>query len=335
MRLFAVCGRYTENWMTTNRWPVLRLAVFLAVFLGAQLISGQSQDDGAVISTGWAVPLTPWGVPDLQGVWDYRTMTPLQRPPEFTGKAVLTDEEAAAYRIRTLEERADYDRNPSVHAKWWLDYGTELTADKRTSLVVDPLDGRIPDLTPKARQRLNAVARRRRDHPADAADYRSLTERCLTFGTPRLPGAYNNNYLILQTPEHIIVHSEMIHDTRIIPLSSFSSLPPEIPQWHGDGRGRWDGDTLIVESASYSPKGAFRGASAQLRLVERFTRVDPDTIRYEVTVDDPATWISTWTAAFPMTRSEQPMFEYACHEGNYGLQNILINARVAERAALK
>ena len=204
-------------------------------------------------------------------------------------EGVFTDEEAAAYQARTLEEQADYDRSPSVHAKCWLDYGKELTADKRTSLIVDPPDGRIPQLTAGARQRLASRGQRRRAHPADAAEYRSLTERCLTFGTPRLPGAYNNNYLILQTPDYVVIHSEMIHDTRVVPLNRGPSLVAAIPQLHGDARGRWDGDTLVVESTNYSPKGAFRGATARLRLVGRFTRVGPDTIHYEITADDPAT----------------------------------------------
>ena len=305
--------------------------VIVATVLMSSAAGGQSQPDGDTIQSGWTPPRTAWGAPDLQGVWDYRTMTPLERPREFAGKAVFTDEEAAAYQARTLEEQADYDRSPSVHAKWWLDYGTELTADKRTSLIVDPPDGRIPPLTAAARQRSASRAQRRRAHPADAAEYRSLSERCLTFGTPRLPGAYNNNYLILQTPDYVVIHSEMIHDTRVVPLDGGPSLVAAIPQLHGDARGRWDGDTLVVESTSYSPKGAFRGATARLRLVERFTRVGPDTIRYEITADDPATWTSTWAMMFPMTKTVQPMFEYACHEGNYGLENILGNARAEER----
>ena len=308
-------------------------AMTVASVLVSSAAGGQSLPEGADIQPGWTPPRTAWGVPDLQGVWDYRTMTPLQRPREFVGKTFLTDEEAAAYRVRTLAEQADYDRAPSVHAKWWLDYGTELTADKRTSLIIDPPDGRIPSLTPAARRRSAATAERRRAHAADAAEYRSLTERCLTFGTPRLPGAYNNNYLILQTPGYVVIHSEMIHDTRVVPLDGRPSLASPIPQWHGDARGRWDGDTLVVESINYVPKGAFRGATARLRLVERFTRVGPDTIHYEITADDPATWTSSWAMMFPMAKTEQPMFEYACHEGNYGLENILGNARAEDRAS--
>ena len=258
-------------------------------------------------------------------------MTPLQRPGEFAGKAVMSDEEAAVYTARVLEEQADYDRAPSVHAKWWLDYGTELTDDKRTSLIVDPPDGRIPPLTEDARQRNAERSARRRAHPADGADYRGNTERCLSFGTPRLPGAYNNNYQILQTPDHVVIVSEMIHDARIVPLDQRPYAG--IPQWHGEARGRWEGDTLVVESTHYRDTGAFRGATGAVRVVERFTRVGADTIRYEITAEDPSTWAVPWTLMFPLKKTDQAMFEYACHEGNYGLANILRNARIEEVAA--
>ena len=308
---------------------LVRAVTLLA--LAAPAASGQSQSSTSAADTGWSPPRTAWGAPDLQGVWDYRTMTPLQRPREFAGQAVFTDEEAAAFQARTLEEQADYDRSPSVHAKWWLDYGKELTADKRTSLIVDPPDGRIPPLTEAARERSAARGQRRRAHPADAAEYRSLSERCLSFGVPRLPGAYNNNYQILQTPDHVAIVSEMIHDIRIVPLDGRPERASDLSQWRGTARGRWEGDTLVVESANYMPEGAFRGATEALRLVERFTRVGPDTIHYEITAHDAGTWASPWTLMFPMTKTDQPMFEYACHEGNYGLANILGNARAEER----
>ena len=281
----------------------------------------------------WSPPRTAWGAPDLQGVWDYRTMTPLQRPREFTGKTVMSPEEAAAYTARRLDEQADYDASPSVHAKWWLDYGTELTDDKRTSLIVDPPDGRIPALTADAQERNTERGAHRRAHPADGADSRGLSERCLTFGTPRLPGGYNNNYQILQTPDHVVILSEMVHDARVVPLDGRPW--PDIPQWHGEARGHWDGDTLVVESTSYTADAAFRGATGAVRLTERFTRVGPDTIHYEITADDPATWTSTWTLMFPMEKTDQPVFEYACHEGNYGLENILRNARLEDLGVIQ
>ena len=310
------------------------MVMVASVLASSPAAGGQSQPEGDAGQNGWAPPRTAWGAPDLEGIWDYRTMTPLQRPSEFAGKAVLSDEEAAAYQARTLEEQADYDRSPSVHAKWWLDYGKELTADNRTSLIVDPPDGRIPALTAAAKTRSAARGQRRRAHPADAAQYRSNSERCLTFGSPRLPGAYNNNYQILQTPGQVVIVSEMIHDIRVVPLDGRPGLTSDVVQWHGDARGRWEGDTLVVESANYLAAGAFRGATEDLRLVERFTRVGPDTIHYEITADDAATWTSPWTLMFPMVKTDQPIYEYACHEGNHGLENILANARFEERAGI-
>ena len=278
----------------------------------------------------WTTPRTAWGAPDLQGVWDYRTATPLERPAEFAGKEVLTAEEAAAYERQQTARRNDYDRSPSVHAKWWLDYGTELTADNRTSLVIDPPDGRIPQTTAAAK----AAAQARSDRRALTlgVEDRGVGERCLTFGVPRLPGAYNNNYQILQTPTHVAIVAEMIHAARIVPLDGRPHLAGDIRQWHGDSRGYYDGDTLVVETTNFSPKGAFRGSTEGLHLTERFTRVDPDSLHYEIVVNDPATWTSPWTAMVPMNKTEQPLFEYACHEGNRGLHNILHNARLADQA---
>ena len=304
------------------------MATMLALAsLAAAPASGQSQGSPSE-RADWTPPLTPWGAPDLRGVWDYRTMTPLERPRELAGRTVLTDAEAAAYERRQNELRADYDRSPSVHAKWWLDYGTELTQDNRTSLIVDPADGRLPPRTPEAgaRAALRGEVRQR----AAAAQDRSLTERCLTWGVPRLPGAYNNNYQILQTPTYVAIVTEMIHATRVIPLDGRPHLSDDIRQWHGDSRGRWEGNTLIIETTNFSPKGSFRGSTQDLNLVERFTRVGPGTIHYGFTVDDRATWDAAWTAMVPLTKTEQALYEYACHEGNHGLRNILHNARVAE-----
>ena len=284
------------------------VCVFAASGAAAQAGGGSAGDEAS-----WQVPRTAWGAPDLQGVWDYRTMTPLQRPREFAGKAVMSEEEAAAFTARTLEEQADYDRAPSVHAKWWLDYGKELTEDRRTSLVVDPPDGRIPALTDDARRRNAERSARRRAHPADGADYRGNTERCLSFGTPRLPGAYNNNYQILQTPDQVVIVSEMIHDARIVPLDGQPRAG--IAQWHGEARGRWEGDTLVVESTHYRDGAGFRGSTGAVRVTERFTRVGPDTVRYEITADDPSTWVAPWTVMFPLKKTDQAMYEYACPRG--------------------
>ena len=284
------------------------------------------------VGSDWTPPLTPWGVPDLQGVWDYRTMTPLQRPKELAGRKTLTPDEAAAFEEHRNSVNDDYDRStPSVHAKWWLDYGRRLTEGNRTALIVDPPDGRIPATTEAAKQRGAARAERRRQGPADGADSRRLGERCISFGMPRFPGAYNNNYQIFQTPTHVAIVYEMIHDVRIIPLDGRPHLPSgELPQLHGDSRGHYDGQTLVVETTHFSPKGEFRGTSDSLKLVERFTRIAPDTVHYEVTLSDPETWARPWTALVPLNKTDQALYEYACHEGNYGLENILRNARLEE-----
>ena len=312
---------------------VTALAIGVAAVLGlpgAAAAQSAAETPAGAAAADWTVPRTPWGVPDLQGVWDYRTMTPLERPGELAGKETLTAEEAAAYEARQNVLLDDYDRSPSVHAKWWLDYGRSLTADRRTSLLVDPPDGRLPAMTEDARRRAAARSERRRLRGGDAAEFRGLTERCITFGMPRLPGAYNNNYQILQTPTHVAIVSEMIHDARIVPLDGRPHLPEDLRQWHGDSRGYYDGDTLVVETVNFSPQSAFRGSTETLRLVERFTRVGPHTAHYEITMSDPATWTSAWTAVVPMTKTDQALYEYACHEGNVGLRNILHNARHEE-----
>ncbi len=315
--------------VSLGRWMVGVSVTAVLVVLAAATASAQSSPPANPADPSWSPPRTAWGVPDLQGIWDYRTMTPLQRPREFADQALFSDEEAAEFLERSLAERADYDRSPSVHAKWWLDYGSNLTGDGRTSLIIDPPDGRIPSLTEQARARNAARAEYRRAHPSDAADHRGLSERCLSFGTPRLPGGYNNNYQILQTPQHVVIVSEMVHDTRIIPIDTRLPDAP-IPQWHGEARGRYEGDTLVVESTGYVAQGAFRGATGGLRLTERFTRVAPGVIQYKITADDPDTWTRPWTLMFPMLKTDQPLYEYACHEGNLGLENILRNARLEE-----
>ena len=312
-----------------------RILLVLLAFVWLQSTTTWAQDQRsaavpALSATDWIVPRTAWGAPDLQGVWDYRTMTPLERPREFGNKATLTAEEAAAYEQEQGARLDDYDLSPSVHAKWWLDYGREMTDDRRTSLIVDPPDGRIPATTDTAKKRAAARRDARQRHGADAAEFRGLGERCLTFGMPRFPGAYNNNVQIFQTPTHVAIVSEMIHNARLIPLDGRPLLTSDMAQWHGDARGYYEGDTLVVETTNFSSKSGFRGATPNLRLAERFTRVDPGTVHYEITLDDPATWSDPWTALVPMTKPDQPLYEYACHEGNYGLGNILHNARYAD-----
>lgn len=275
---------------------------------------------------------TPSGEPDLQGIWDYRTMTPLQRPRDLADKDVFTAEEAAAYEQAQTDSRADYDALPTVHAKFWLDYGTQLTDDRRTSLIVDPPTGRVPAQTDDARTR----ARLRADNRArtDSIQDRSITERCIigfNAGPPMNPGAYNNNLMLLQVPGMVVLHNEMVHEVRVIPLDGRDHLPDRVRQLRGDSRGHWVGQTLVVETTNFTDRTNYLGSGEGMRLIERFTRTDQSGLRYEYTVEDPASFEAPWTVSLPMTKTDGPMFEFACHEGNYGLTNILSAARAEER----
>ena len=300
------------------------------VFLGVAFIlpaAALAQSDGA------AVPLTPWGEPDLQGIWDFRTATPLQRPADLAGKTVLTPEEAAAYERQAAARRANYDANPTVHATYWLDYGTRLTGDRRTSLVVVPEDGRIPALTPEAQERANLRRAMRRRLPSSHED-RSLGERCIrsiNAGPPMNPGPYNNNVHLLQGPGFVVLLNEMIHDVRVIPLDGRPHLDENIRQWQGDSRGHWEGSTLVVVTTNFARRMAFQGSSEHMRLVERFTSGAGDTLLYEYTVEDPRAFEGIWSVVLPMKKTDGPTFEFACHEGNYGLRNILGNARFEDQ----
>ncbi len=284
-------------------------------------------------------PRTHDGRPDLQGIWTNATLTPLERPTEFAGKPVLTEQEAAVYEKRLLQE-GDRDRRDGgaavdvnrAYNEAWFDRGTRLAA-RRTSLIVDPPDGRIPPLTPEAQKLAAERAAYRRQHPADRAQDRSLAERCIIWGTsgpPMLPGPYNNFYQIIQTPEYVMILVEMIHDVRIIPLDGSPHPPANIRLWMGDSRGHWEGDTLVVDTTNFTDKTNFRGSGENLHVIERFTRSDANTLHYEFTVDDPATFTRTWKAVLPMSKAEGPIYEYACHEGNYALRDILAGARAQE-----
>jgi hypothetical protein len=290
-------------------------------------------------------PRTPDGKPDLQGIWTNATLTPLERPRELAGKEFFTEAEAADYE-KQMRERNNADRRDSnaeadlavgYNAAWW-DRGTKTVSTRRTSLIVDPRDGRIPPLTSDAQQKAAARAEARRLHPADGPENGSLADRCIVRGTagpPMLPAGYNNTYQILQTPEHVAILIEMIHDARIIPLDARPHLPAKIPQWLGDSRGRWEGRTLVVETTNFTDKTNFRGSGATLRVTERFTRADKDTLLYQFTVDDPQSFTRPWSAEIPMKKAEGPLFEYACHEGNYSMENMLSIARDEEKAAEK
>ena len=277
-----------------------------------------------------AVPHQPWGDPDLEGVWTYATMTPLERPRDLAAKSVLSDAEAAEYERQTLARQAT--TNNTAGPDWW-DPGTRRLVDRRTSLIVDPDDGRLPPLTDEAKQRAAARAQARpRNALPDGPEDLGLNVRCLvwaTAGPPILPGVYNNNVQFVQTRGAIAIVNEMIHDARIVPMDGRPH--GAVRRWMGDSRGRWDGATLVVDTTSFSEKADFRGAAEHLHLVERFTRVDADTIDYRFTVEDPTTWTRPWTAAFPLKKTTQPMYEYACHEGNARSMEGILRAAAVQR----
>ena len=308
--------------------------------------AGQSTPDG----TGWTLPRTADGHPDLQGVWANNSVTPLERPPQWAGKARLTDEELAELKVaaalvvesgldaqfgdqlvlKALEGLTDadsYDTTGNYNQFWMAD--RDFT--HQTSLVIDPPDGQVPALTAAAERRAEEGRDHRSAHPADGPEDRSLGERCVNFGVPRLGAGYNSYFQVFQAPGHVAVFKEMAHDVKLIPVDGSPHAPDRIRQWNGDSRGRWDGDTLVVETTNFSPQSNFRGSAENLHLVERYTRVGPDTLNYEVTVTDASIWTRPWTVLLSLTRSEDAVFEYACHEGNYGMEGILSGYRAQER----
>jgi hypothetical protein len=280
------------------------------------------------------IPRAADGHPDIQGVWDFAQLTPFERPGEFADKDAISDDEAAEFANRRIETQnkdrrdggaaADVER---AYNDFWWDFGTRIA--KQRSLVVDPADGRVPATTEAARAR--AAARRGKfDNPEE----RPLAERCIlgfNSGPPMVPSAYNNNVQIVQTPTHIAIVNEMIHSARLVDMTGRKHLPDSMRFLTGDSIGRWDGDTLVVDTTNFSIEGGFRGASRNLHLVERFTRVDAGSLRYEFTIDDPETWTRKWSVAMPMVKSSELMFEYACHESNYALEDVLKGARYGEK----
>ena len=305
------------------------------------------------------------GKPDLQGVWDFRTLTPLERPESRGDQAVLTPEEVAEFDAQSVErERAAYapsevrdeplpvGGNVGAYNSYWVDQGASVVDGARTSLIVDPPDGRLPALAPGVEMVTLSLGEdlpgerpirvRAAGIGADHWEDRGLAERCLlgfNSGPPIVPAGYNQNIQIFQTSDHVVILNEMVHDARIVPLDGRDHLPEEITQWLGDSRGYWDGDVLVVESQNFSDKTAsFNpsvahsvGSGTTLRLTERFSRAGDDTLLYEYTVTDPATFTAPFTVSLPMKKGDV-MYEYACHEGNYGLPNMLSGARVLELA---
>ena len=291
-------------------------------------------------------PRTAWGQPDLQGVWDFRSITPLQRPERLENQEFLTEEEAAELeQAAVARDAAGWDRearrteaggNVGAYNNFWMDRGQKAVGTRRTSLIVDPPNGRMPEQTTAAQQRAGVRRDYRREHPADGPEDFSNGVRCIlgfNAGPPFTPSAYNNNMQLFQTPDHVVVVTEMVHTARIIPLDGSPHLPSNVQQWSGDSRGHWEGETLVVETTNHTDKTRWRGSTPDMRLVERFTRVDAETLLYEFTVTDPKTWTAPWTAAVPLLLNPEPMFEYACHEGNYSMGVMLAGTREEEKAA--
>jgi hypothetical protein len=305
----------------------------------------------------WTAPRTAGGHPDLQGVWSNNIATPLERPRELEGRARLTDQEVAALKKKAHELFGSGDSDAAfgdtVYRTVWAnvkgttsgfksidgetgDYSSVWTVERewenRTSLITNPPDGRMPAMTPEGLKRRAANGfeySRRAEGPQD----RALQERCITYGSPQLTAGYQSYSQIVQTPNTVAFETEMIHDLRIIPLDGRPHLPSTIQLWLGDSRGHWEGDTLVVDTTNYKPGSFMAASSEQLHVVERFTRTDTDTLQYEITINDPGAWTKPWSLMIPLRRSPDAVFEYACQEGNIGLEGILAGARAEERAA--
>ena len=335
----------------------MRQPIVTAVLIVAALtvgLAGQSSADKAAVEktkASWSVPRTLDGRPDMQGVWANNGMTPLERPPQFGMRATMTDEELATLKKRAqklvdggdaffadelflaaLEGKTKFssaDTQTGNYDQSWL---SDRVWDNRTSLIIDPPDGRIPPPAAAVAERAAAQrAARQGRGPADRAQDLGLGTRCISYGTPNLFAGYQSYFEVTQGPGVVAVRTEMIHDARIFPIGSGPHISSVIRQYGGDSRARWDGDTLVVDTTNFV-NGAFRGATEKLRLTEKFRRVADDTLEYYVTVDDPSTWSRPWTLMIPLKRTGEQMFEYACHEGNYGLRAILSGARAQEQS---
>ena len=329
-----------------QRWTcAVGVTVIALVALVPVPASAQASGDG------WTVSRTPDGQPDLGGVWANNSVTPLERPDAWAGKTTLTDEDLAELKaaaaavtasgldaqfgdqlvqaaLAGISDADSYDTTGNYNQFWLADRNFD---HNRTSLIIDPIDGKIPPRTSDAERAGRGVPGPLIAPKADSWADRPLSERCLTFGVPNLLAGYNSYYQIMQSRDHVVILMEMIHDARIIPIDGPPHVGGKIRQLHGDSRGHWEGDTLVVETTNYSDLGVFWSAAEGFRLTERFTRVGPDTLHYEITFDDHMTWSRPWTLLIPLKHSVEPMFEYACHEGNIGMEGILSGYRAQER----
>ncbi len=330
---------------------VLAIVLFVPTFVAAQGSSGAAKTAAKTDMKAWTTPHAPDGKPDLHGYWTSESFTPLERPAKYAGREFLTDEEVEAAQKAGLQR--EYDRtsdDPEETLSNLTAFGLTAAVEgfapnKRTSLIVDPPDGRMPPRTPEALKRPRAIGDRdyieadghggatvHADNPKDMGVRTSCVS--LSGGPPILPGAYNNGVYILQNPEFVVLQAEYGTEVRIIPLDARPHAGASIHQWHGDGRGHWEGDTLVVETTNFRPEATFRNASPQtLKITERFKRVAADQIEYSFTIDDPSTWTKPWTAIVPLRATIGPFFEYDCSESNNDIINIMAGARATEKAA--
>ena len=321
--------------MSVTMFRVRMSVVFLpVVFVIALLVSP------AAGQTSSAVPRTADGRPDLRGVWNFSSATPMERPETLAGKEVLTAEEADQFEqeiaqnriaVDSISETAPLEARVAYEQAIWFERKNTLDG-RRTSLIVDPPNGRIPPVSAEGQARIDGIQAARDRAPRGPED-RNNAERCLmgfNSGPPMEPSAYNNNVQIFQTPDHVVMLNEMVHNARFVPLDARPHLPASLRQWSGDSRARWEGDTLVVETTNFLRETALDGSSEDMHLVERFTRLDADRLLYEFTVTDPATWADSWTAQVQMTNTDEPLYEYACHEGNYSMTTALNGARALD-----
>jgi hypothetical protein len=341
-----------EARMTGRRGCAVVMAAVLV--LAGATTPGAQDTPGARAAQTWVLERTPDGHPDLQGVWANNTVTPLQRPKQWEGKATLTEAEIAELQkvaqqiydhngdaqfgdglilavLDKITKPGSYDPGTGNYNQFWL-VGRDWH-DRRTSLITDPPDGKLPAMTREAKKRVEAAAELRKARQFEDPEMLPLGERCVHFGTPRVLAGYNSYLQIVQTANHVMIMNEMAHDVRIIPLDNRPSAGKNVRPWNGESRGRWHGDMLVVETRNVSAKNEFMGATEHMQLTERFTRVSKDLLNYELTVNDPQTWTQPWSGMIPLAAKDEVIYEYACHEGNTSMEGILRGHRVEEQEA--
>jgi hypothetical protein len=335
----------------------------LAGLAHAQVAPHTALAANKTVKQTWIPPRSADGHPDLQGFWSNNNATPMERPKELAGRPTLTDEEVAAMRKKAEElynGKGDAAFGDTIFETVWAslkgttsgphkkadnefdsgtgDYSSEWIVqrdwDNRTSLITDPPDGKFPPVTPEGQKRRELMMEAMR-RPARGPEDRGLSERCLTYGSPQLTAGYQSYYQIVQTPKSVMILTEMIHDVRSIPIDGGPHPSAAVEEWLGDSRGHWDGDTLVIDTTNYKPKAFMSISSEKLHVIERISRSGPETLKYEITIDDPGTWTKPWSLMIPLRHSPHPIYEYACHEGNEGLAGILAGARAEEAAAQK